>query len=299
MYFGAPFSAPSSIKSKSITKLSEAITTTPRLNRILKVEELLVFKTEIPVPKKLIIKSTIYIKKIPPVAANTPSLKFSVAFIILALYAKSKDNNMQNAFFENIDIHKSTASKIFNTNIENINTNQRRVAKMVNFGIIYGISAFGLSRRLKISKKDANNIIKQYFNEYPEIKNYMDKCINYARKNNYIKTFYGRKRFLKDINSHNETLRSHAERNAINSPIQGTAAEIIKIAMIKINNEIINHNLNSKMILQVHDELVFDVQKSELNIMSEIIKNKMEDFKEFKTPLQVEIGYGQNWLISH
>ncbi len=211
----------------------------------------------------------------------------------------SKDKNMQNAFFENIDIHKSTASKIFNINIKNINTNQRRIAKMVNFGIIYGISAFGLSKRLKISKKDANNIIKQYFNEYPEIKNYMDKCINYARKNNYIKTFYGRKRFLKDINSHNETLRSHAERNAINSPIQGTAAEIIKIAMIKINNEIINHNLNSKMILQVHDELVFDVQKSELNIMSEIIKNKMEDFKEFKTPLQVEIGYGQNWLISH
>ena len=211
----------------------------------------------------------------------------------------SKDTNMKNAFLNNVDIHSSTASKIFNLEINKINPNQRRVAKMVNFGIVYGISSFGLARRLKVSKKEASKIIQQYFNEYPDVKLYMERCIKYARENNYVKTFYGRKRFLKDINSHNDTLRSHAERNAINSPIQGTAAEIIKKAMIKINIEMEKNKLNSKMILQVHDELVFDVEKYELNIMSKIIKQEMEDFNEFEVPLCVEIGTGENWFMSH
>ncbi|MBK6642091.1 MAG: DNA polymerase I [Bacteroidetes bacterium] len=211
----------------------------------------------------------------------------------------SKDESMLNAFRHGIDIHTSTASKVYNVPLDQVSSEMRRNAKMVNFGIIYGISAFGLSQRLNIPRKEAATIIENYFREFPTIKSYMDGSIESARKNGYVETILGRKRYLRDINSANAVVRGFAERNAINAPIQGSAADMIKVAMINIHQTLVDLNLKSKMILQVHDELVFDVAFEELEIIKPIIREKMVNAIQMNVPIEVEIGSGKNWLEAH
>ncbi len=211
----------------------------------------------------------------------------------------SKDENMMDAFFKGIDIHTATAAKVYGRTIEEVTSTERRNAKAVNFGIIYGQSAFGLSQGLGISRKEAAEIIEQYFNQYPGIKNYMSDTLDFARQNGYVETLLGRRRYLRDINSANPTVRGYAERNAINAPIQGSAADMIKIAMINIHNEIISKKLNAKMTMQVHDELVFDVPKNEIEIMQPLVKELMQNALKTNIPIVVETGTGSNWLEAH
>ena len=213
--------------------------------------------------------------------------------------ALSGDKDMINAFNSGTDIHSATAAKVFSVPLNEVTRDQRSKAKMVNFGIIYGISAFGLSQRLNIPRKEAKSIIESYFETYPGVKSYMDNSIEYARKHGYVQTIMNRKRYLKDINSGNAIVRGFAERNAINAPIQGSAADIIKIAMINIDTELEKENFKSKMILQVHDELVFDVYKPELDQLKELVKTQMENAVPFEVPLTVEIDTGNNWLEAH
>jgi DNA polymerase I len=211
----------------------------------------------------------------------------------------SKDESMINAFRNGMDIHSTTASKVYGVPLESVSSEMRRNAKMVNFGIIYGISAFGLSQRLNIPRREAAVIIENYFREFPTIKAYMDGSIDFARQNGYVETILGRKRYLRDINSANAVVRGFAERNAINAPIQGSAADMIKVAMIRIHNEIKNRGLRSKMILQVHDELVFDVPHDEVETLKPIIKTNMVDAIKMNVPIEVEMGTGVNWLEAH
>ena len=213
--------------------------------------------------------------------------------------ALSKDQGMVNAFNSGTDIHSATASKVFDVELDQITREQRSKAKMVNFGIIYGISAFGLSQRLNIPRKEAKFIIDSYFEKYSRIKEYMDESIDFARKNGYVKTIKNRKRYLKDINSSNAIVRGFAERNAINAPIQGSAADVIKIAMINIDEAMEQEKFKSSMILQVHDELVFDVYKPELNQVTELVKFHMENAVQIGVPLTVEMDTGSNWLEAH
>ncbi|RFZ92391.1 DNA polymerase I [Mucilaginibacter conchicola] len=211
----------------------------------------------------------------------------------------SKDPNMCQAFIDNVDIHTATAAKVYGVALNEVDSTQRRNAKAVNFGIIYGQSAFGLSQNLGIPRKEAADIIEQYFAQYPGIKQYMSDTMNSARENGYVTTLMGRRRYLRDINSANATVRGFAERNAINAPIQGSAADMIKIAMINIHREMKEKNLQSKMTMQVHDELVFDVLKSELEIMKPIITENMKNAIKTEVPIMVEIGTGLNWLEAH
>lgn len=211
----------------------------------------------------------------------------------------SKDENMMEAFDKGLDIHTATAAKVYGIPLEEVTSTQRRNAKAVNFGIIYGQSAFGLSQNLGIPRKEAAEIIENYFNTYPNIKKYMNDTMNFARENGYVETIMGRRRYLRDINSANQTVRGFAERNAINAPIQGSAADMIKIAMIRIHQDIKDHNLDSKMTMQVHDELVFDVPKSETIIMKKIIEEGMKNAIKTKVPIVVEVGEGSNWLEAH
>ncbi len=211
----------------------------------------------------------------------------------------SGDTVMINAFKDGLDIHSATASKIFNVPINEVTKQMRSNAKTVNFGIIYGVSAFGLSQQSSLSRKDSAEIIKNYFTTYPRLKEYMDSNIAFAREHGYVKTIMNRRRYLKDINSRNGVVRGHAERNAINAPVQGSAADVIKIAMINIQKELETLELKSKMILQVHDELVFDVLKSEKERVKKIIKSKMEKAVPLSIPLIVDIGEGGNWLDAH
>lgn len=213
--------------------------------------------------------------------------------------ALSNDPNMIEAFANNIDIHAATASKIFKIPVTEISSDMRRKAKTANFGIIYGISAFGLSQRLNISRTEAKELIDGYFEAFPKVKEYMEKSIDEARKNEMVKTLLGRKRYLVDINSANAVVRGVAERNAINAPIQGSAADIIKIAMINIQKQLEKENLKSKMILQVHDELNFDVYPNELEQLKSIVKTTMENAIELEVPLTVEMNHGKNWLEAH
>jgi len=211
----------------------------------------------------------------------------------------SKEENMLDAFSKGIDIHTATAAKVYGVSIEEVDGTQRRNAKAVNFGIIYGQSAFGLSQNLGIPRKEAAEIIEQYFAQYPGIKRYMSDTMNFARENGYVETIMGRRRYLRDINSANQTVRGFAERNAINAPIQGSAADMIKIAMINIHKEMKAQNLQSTMTMQVHDELVFDVLKSEKEAMKAIIQDKMANAIKLTVPIVVEIGEGNNWLEAH
>ncbi len=211
----------------------------------------------------------------------------------------SKDQQMITAFKEGIDIHTATASKVYDVEAKNVSKDMRRNAKMVNFGIIYGISAFGLSERLGITRKEAADIINQYFIQYEGVKKYMDNAIISARENGYVETIMGRRRYLRDINSTNAVVRGFAERNAINAPIQGSSADMIKIAMIRIYEAFEKQKLQSKMILQVHDELVIDTLKSELSIVKEIVVDKMKNAIKMEVPIVVDSNTGNNWLEAH
>ena len=211
----------------------------------------------------------------------------------------SGDQAMQNAFREGLDVHADTASRVYNVAIENVTPEMRRNAKAVNFGIIYGMSAFGLAERLKISRSEASQIIKNYFKEYVGIQNYIDSQVNFAKDNGFVETMLGRRRYLRDINSGNSVVRNFAERNAINAPIQGSSADMIKIAMIEIDKEMTARNMKSKMILQVHDELVFDVCKEELEMIQEIVRDKMLNALPLSIPIEVNLNTGENWLEAH
>jgi DNA polymerase-1 len=211
----------------------------------------------------------------------------------------SGDPNMCDAFQKNKDIHTATAAKVFGVAEADVTKEMRYKAKSVNFGIIYGQGAFGLSENLGIPRAEAKQLIDNYFKEYPAIKGYMDTEINFARENGFVQTLLGRKRWLRDITSQNQTVRGFAERNAINAPIQGSAADMIKIAMINIHNELKKRNLRTKMLLQVHDELVFDVYKPELEIVKPIIEKLMQDALPLKVPVEVGMGVGENWLEAH
>lgn len=213
--------------------------------------------------------------------------------------ALSEDENMQLAFVNKEDIHTATAAKVFGVKQNDVTREMRGKAKAVNFGIIYGQSAFGLSQNLNISRGEAKEIIESYFIQYPKIRTYMDKTIEQAKKNGYVETILGRRRYLKDINSSNAIVRGHAERNAVNAPIQGSAADIIKIAMINIHTGLKEGAYKSKMLLQVHDELVFDAHNNETDRLTAFVKDKMENAVTLSVPLDVEIGIGKNWLQAH
>lgn len=211
----------------------------------------------------------------------------------------SGDPHMIEAFKKEQDIHSITASRIFRVSPDEVTSDMRRKAKTANFGIIYGISAFGLSQRLNISRSEAKELIDGYFENFPGVKAYMDQVIDMARRTGYVETIMGRRRYLPDINSNNAVVRGMAERNAINAPIQGSAADIIKLAMIEIHSEIVQRRLKSRMVLQVHDELNFDVFAPELTEVEEIVKQKMESAVELKVPLTIEMKSANNWLNAH
>ncbi len=211
----------------------------------------------------------------------------------------ANEKNMLEAFKNGIDIHTATASKVYGVPLNEVSSTQRRNAKAVNFGIIYGQSAFGLSQNLGIPRKEAQEIIENYFEQYPGIKKYMSDTIDFARENGYVETLLKRRRYLRDINSANATVRGFAERNAINAPIQGSAADMIKCAMITIHNELNKRNLKTKMTMQVHDELVFEVYKPELAEVEALVIDKMQNAIKLNVPILVEVGTGKNWLEAH
>lgn len=211
----------------------------------------------------------------------------------------AKDETMIEAFRNKRDIHTTTAAKVFKVPVEQVTPDMRRKAKEVNFGILYGSTAFGLSQNLNISRSEAAEIINAYFTEFPAIKRYMDNAILEAREKEYVETILGRRRYLRDINSRNITTRGFAERNAINAPIQGSAADIIKIAMVNIHRWMEKENLKSRMIMQVHDELVFDVHKDEIDVLKSNVTRLMKSAVHLEVPMEVEVGVGQNWLEAH
>ena len=211
----------------------------------------------------------------------------------------SKDEGMLTAFKNGIDIHSATAAKVYKVPIKQVDKTMRSRAKSVNFGIIYGISAFGLSQNIGVTRKEAKEIIDSYFKQFPKVQEYMSWSIEQAKSKGYVETIMGRKRILKDINSKNGMIRAMAERNAINAPIQGSAADIIKVAMINVDKEMVKRKMQSKMLLQVHDELIFDMHKSEITELKELVKNKMENAVKLNVPLVVDLGEGNNWLEAH
>ena len=213
--------------------------------------------------------------------------------------ALSEEDTMISAFKNGEDIHASTAAKVFNVPIDEVTREQRSNAKTVNFGIIYGVSAFGLSNQTDLSRGEAKELIETYYKTYPKLRNYMSEQVDFARDNGYVQTVLGRRRYLKDINAGNQVVRGAAERNAVNAPIQGSAADIIKLAMINIHRKLSEGKYKTKMLLQVHDELVFDCHKSELDEMKTLIKDEMENAYTMAVPLDVEVGIGQNWLEAH
>lgn len=213
--------------------------------------------------------------------------------------AFSQDESMLEAFRTGRDIHATTAAKIFKVPLDEVTTDMRRKAKTANFGIIYGISAFGLAQRLSIPRGEAKEIIDAYFSEFPAVKQYMDGAIEKARTQEYVETILGRRRYLRDINSRNMTMRGFAERNAINAPLQGSAADLIKVAMIHVHDWMKKEKLKSKMILQVHDELVFDVHKDEVELLKKNIPGLMSNAIPLPVPIEVEVGVGPDWLQAH
>ena len=211
----------------------------------------------------------------------------------------SCDTHLINAFRNGQDVHAITASKIFGVSLEEVTSEQRRIAKTANFGIMYGISAFGLSQRLRISRADAKKIIEDYFANFPAISSYIEDTLASAREFGYVETLFGRRRYLPEINARNATARALAERTAVNAPIQGTSADIIKLAMINVDKRIAQEGLQSRMILQIHDELVFDAVLEEVDALQRIVKEEMENVIELSVPLTVECNYGKNWLEAH
>ena len=206
---------------------------------------------------------------------------------------------MIEAFKKGEDIHASTASKVFNVPLNEVTREQRSNAKTVNFGIIYGVSAFGLSNQTDLNRTEAKELIDTYYATYPKLRNFISEQVDFARDNGYVQTVLGRRRYLKDINSRNAVVRGAAERNAINAPIQGSAADIIKIAMINIHQKLNEGNHKTKMLLQVHDELVFDVYKPELESIKRLVKTEMENAYKLEVPLDVDLDIGDNWLEAH
>ena len=213
--------------------------------------------------------------------------------------ALSEEDNMIAAFKEGADIHAATAAKVFNVPLESVSREQRSHAKTVNFGIIYGVSAFGLSNQTDLSRAESKALIDTYYESYPKLKAYINSQVNFARENGYVETVLGRRRYLKDINANNAIVRGAAERNAVNAPIQGSAADIIKLAMIAVQKALDDQKLRTKMLLQVHDELVFDVYKPELEQVKALVKSAMENAFTLTVPLDVELGVGENWLEAH
>ena len=213
--------------------------------------------------------------------------------------ALSMDPAMLEAFQKGEDIHATTAAKVFGVPLEEVSREQRSNAKTVNFGIVYVVSAFGLSQQTNLNRTEAKELIEAYYANYPQLKIYMNAQVDFARENGYVTTVLGRRRYLKDINSQNTVVRGAAERNAVNAPIQGSAADIIKIAMINIHRRMEKENWQSKMLLQVHDELVFDVPKAEVEALSAMVKEEMENAFSLEVPLLVEVGIGKNWLEAH
>jgi DNA polymerase-1 len=211
----------------------------------------------------------------------------------------AKDQTMIEAFRNKRDIHTTTAAKVFKVSPEEVTPDMRRKAKEVNFGILYGSTAFGLAQNLRIPRSEATEIIKAYFQEFSAIKRYMDNAINTAREKEYVETLMGRRRYLRDINSRNISTRGFAERNAINAPIQGTAADIIKIAMVNIHDWLLKEKLKTRMIMQVHDELVFDVHKHEVELVKDNVTRLMCSAVQLEVPMEVEVGVGDNWLDAH
>jgi len=213
--------------------------------------------------------------------------------------ALSKDEGMVSAFQNNEDIHAATAAKVFGVPLEEVTREQRSNAKTVNFGIIYGVSAFGLSQQTNLNRAESKELIETYYATYPKLREYIQDQIDFARDHGYVATVLGRRRYLKDINSQNAIVRGAAERNAVNAPIQGSAADIIKLAMIAIQKRLRQEKWNSKMLLQVHDELVFDVPKSEVDTLKTMVKTEMENAFQLEVPLVVDIGMGSHWLEAH
>ncbi len=211
----------------------------------------------------------------------------------------SKDPHFISAFREGKDIHSATASKIFSIPEEEVTRDQRNSAKTANFGIIYGISAFGLSQRLAIPRNESKKLIEDYFTSYPQVENYINQMTEKAKEDGFVSTLYGRKRYLPDITSKNPVVRGLAQRNAVNAPIQGSAADIIKVAMINVAERIKKEGLKSRMVLQVHDELVFDALKNEAEQLSKLVKEEMENVIKLEVPITVECEWGANWLEAH
>ena len=206
---------------------------------------------------------------------------------------------MIEAFKNGEDIHASTAAKVFNVNLSDVTKEQRSNAKTVNFGIIYGVSAFGLSNQTELNRTQSKELIETYYKTYPMLSAFVRDQIDFARENGYVETISGRRRYLKDINSQNAVIRGAAERNAVNAPIQGSAADIIKMAMINIHKRMQENNYRTKMLLQVHDELVFDVYKPELDTIKSLVRYEMENAYNMSIPLSVEMDIGKNWLEAH
>ena len=211
----------------------------------------------------------------------------------------SGDEHLTEAFRSGVDVHRATAAKIFGISYDEVTGDQRRIAKTANFGIMYGISSFGLAQRLGISRTDAKKIIDDYFEAFPSVRSYIGDTVESARKNGYVETIFGRRRYLPDINAKNAVARSLAERNAVNAPIQGTSADIIKLAMINVDRRMEEAGLRSRMVLQIHDELLFDACADEVEQLSAIVKEEMEHVTELSVPLTVECNYGKNWLEAH
>ena len=211
----------------------------------------------------------------------------------------SCDTHLIEAFRNGQDVHAITAARVFGISPEEVTADQRRIAKTANFGIMYGISAFGLSQRLHIGRAEAKKIIEDYFANFPAISSYIEDTLAAARETGYVETLFGRRRYLPDITSKNGTVRALAERNAINAPIQGTSADIIKLAMINVDRRLRKEGLQSRMVLQIHDELVFDAVKAEVETLCTIVREEMENVTKLSVPLTVECNYGNNWLEAH
>lgn len=233
-------------------------------------------------------------------SADTVIVSADYSQIELRLMAHfCQDAHMIEAFCQGRDVHAITASKIFGVPLQEVTSDMRRTAKTANFGIMYGISSFGLAQRLRIPRVAAKKIIEDYFLNFPSIQQWIDKTRQEAVHNGYVQTLFGRRRYLPDINSRNANVRALAERNAINAPIQGTAADIIKMAMNRVDARIEELGLKSRMVLQIHDELVFEAPKDEVGTLMDMIRQEMEHVIELSVPLTVECNYGENWLEAH
>ena len=209
------------------------------------------------------------------------------------------DEHMISAFREGLDVHSAMAAKIFHKPMDQVSAQDRRMAKTANFGIMYGISAFGLAQRLGVPRSEASALIKDYFSSFPSIKVFLDKVLEDARRLGYVQTLFGRRRYVPDVNSPNGNVRGVAERNAVNAPIQGTAADIIKLAMTGVSGELRRRSLKSRMILQIHDELMLEVPQAEIEEVKELLTEQMEKVVRLSVPLTVECNYGKNWLEAH